>query len=76
MVKKEELVARLKQAKSWREVGYTISEVLDAIENSGAGSAPNTSEKDERISELEEKVSRLMESNKRLRQENKQLKEQ
>lgn len=69
---KHELIEKMGNARSWKELGLTIKEVCDILEQScdcksgGSGS--------EEIQKLREKVDRLSESNKQLRAENRALK--
>lgn len=73
-MEKEELLKKLKSARSWKEAGVTVQEVCKALLDSGeGGSTPETSTASKELEELRDKVIRLSEANKQLRAENKQL---
>lgn len=71
---KQEILEKLKLARSWREAGVSVQDVYNALLESGEGtSTPENREAAKTISELQEKNLRLTETNKQLRAENKQL---
>lgn len=86
MINKQEIVDRLKSSRTWREFGYTIAEVLEAIENDAAPEAdaeptipagsPSTSHEAEIRAQLEDCQRTIKDQRatiKRLRSENKRL---
>lgn len=79
---KTELLDKMKNARSWRELGMTIAEVMEIIDNNGTvttstdNSAYKTkiAELEQENKQLKEKCDRLADANKQLRTENKELK--
>lgn len=79
---KTELLDKMKNARSWRELGMTIADVMDVIANNGnANTDTNNSAYKAKIAELEQenkqlkdKCDRLADANKQLRAQNKELK--
>lgn len=79
---KTELLDKMKNARSWRELGMTIADVMDVIANNGtATTATDNSDYNNKIAALEQenkqlkdKCDRLADANKQLRTENKGLK--
>lgn len=67
---KDELLAKMKGARSWREFGMTVAEVYSTLAN-GEDVAPASN--DVEIQKLKDKIERLTEANKQLRAENKEL---
>lgn len=79
---KTELLDKMKNARSWRELGMTIADVMEVISSNVWTAAPtNDSAYKKQIAELEQenkqlkdKCDRLADANKQLRTENKELK--
>lgn len=65
---KTEALNKMKQARSWRELGMSVAEAYEAL------STDDASENSAEVLELRAKVEQLTETNKRLRAENKALK--
>lgn len=71
MDKVQEMMNKLEAARSWKEAGVTIVEMMEALkELSSNESTKNNPE----LEKLRAKVDRLTESNKQLMSENKKLK--
>lgn len=74
---KSELLEKMKNSRSWRELGMTIADVLDIIGKYEPVNPEHTDEMkklQEEFERLKEKCDRLAEANKQLRAENKELK--
>lgn len=73
---KQELVNRMKNARSWTELGLSIQEVCNALTDNKniTSTSSNTHNESDELKMLREKVERLSETNKQLRAENKSLK--
>lgn len=81
---KTELLDRMKNARSWRELGMTIAEVMEVIDTNGVNTVSTTAndsaykkqiaELEQENKQLKEKCDRLADANKQLRTENKELK--
>lgn len=73
---KTEVLSRMKQARSWNELGISICDVCAILEkeeeNSNTGK--ETADYEAELEELRNKNARLTETNKQLRAENKALK--
>lgn len=71
---KQEILEKLKNARSWREAGVSVQDVYNAFLECGEGGGTSSdAEAAKQIAELQEKNLRLTETNKQLRSENKQL---
>lgn len=70
---KQELINKMKRVRSWAELGLSIQEVCNALDDDKNVTHTVQNESDE-LKMLREKVDRLSETNKQLRAENKALK--
>lgn len=71
MDKVQEMRSKLEGARSWKEAGITIAEMLKALEEL---SSNDSNKSNPELDKLRAKVERLTESNKQLMSENKKLK--
>lgn len=67
MYTKQEILDKMKKARSWRELQIDIKDVLNVFEED------KNEERDNQITELQQKIERLTETNRQLRSENKAL---
>lgn len=74
MKSKIEILEKLKSAKTWREAGVSISEIIDLLENDANSELSGGNKNETEIKALNEKIARLTESNKKLMAENKKMK--
>lgn len=74
MKSKIEIIEKLKSAKTWRESGVSLSEIIDLLENDAKSEIPVGNKNETEIKALNEKIARLTESNKKLMAENKKMK--
>lgn len=70
MNKKEEMIEKMKGARSWKETGISLQEMLDMLKDELEN---NTAKPNSDMDKLKSKVERLTESNKQLMAENKKL---
>lgn len=73
---KKEVIDKMLNARSWKELGLSIQEVCDALldDKNVTKTVANVSNESDELKMLREKVDRLSETNKQLRAENKELK--
>ncbi len=70
MTKKEEIIEKMKDARSWKETGISLQEMLDMLKDELEN---NTAKPNSDMDKLRSKIDRLTESNKQLMAENKKL---
>lgn len=73
-MKKEEILQRLKNARTWKEAEVSMKDVIDLLIGNETVNESNDGEESPEIRRLKRKVERLTESNKQLMAENKKLK--
>lgn len=74
---KNELIERMKNAKTWREAGLTVQDVMSVItqEEKTNFTAEKIQDQNDTFAEYQKTIANLRESIKKLRSENKRLRE-